>query len=295
MRRPARHDDLHRPGLPDRREARGGRRAARDRAAGAAPVDAPLEILETGVPVIVQMPGRFAWLDDDTLAITTFADAERQGAVDGAQDRRLRRARRARRSVLVPRGFVDCTNAGYNLREPGRSATSSRASRSARRAAPSVQQFDVWDPAARKLTPGAGRIQGRLAPVGLHEAGARGPAACTTSQGSKKPVRYLQPEHGTLVWGALDENGHPIGPTLVTPKKKVALALSDQRHLARRALAAVPQGLPAGAGRARPPARSAAQPAAGHDGSRRPHRAPRDPRGPGAPARRAEARRRRPR
>ena len=27
------------------------------------------------MPVIVQMPGRFAWLDDDTLAITTFADA----------------------------------------------------------------------------------------------------------------------------------------------------------------------------------------------------------------------------
>src|SRR3954468_24577793 len=44
-------------------------------APGAAPVDAPLDILETGVPVIVQMPGRFAWLDDDTLAITTFADA----------------------------------------------------------------------------------------------------------------------------------------------------------------------------------------------------------------------------
>ena len=37
-------------------------------------MDAPIEILETGVPVIVQMPGRFAWLDDDTLAITTFAD-----------------------------------------------------------------------------------------------------------------------------------------------------------------------------------------------------------------------------
>ena len=44
--------------------------------------------------------------------------------------------------------------------------------------------------------------------------------------GSKKPVRYLQPEHGTVVWGALDDNGHPSGPTLVTAKKKVTLALS---------------------------------------------------------------------
>jgi hypothetical protein len=45
-------------------------------------------------------------------------------------------------------------------------------------------------------------------------------------EGSKKPVRYLQPEHGTVVWGALDDSGHPVGPTLVTPRKKVALALS---------------------------------------------------------------------
>jgi hypothetical protein len=44
--------------------------------------------------------------------------------------------------------------------------------------------------------------------------------------GSKKPVRYLQPEHGTLVWGALDGSGHPEGPTLLSPKRKIALALS---------------------------------------------------------------------
>jgi hypothetical protein len=51
-------------------------------------------------------------------------------------------------------------------------------------------------------------------------------------QGSKKPVRYLQPEHGTLVWGVLDESGHPIGPTLVTPKKKIPLAvgINDISH-----------------------------------------------------------------
>ena len=45
-------------------------------------------------------------------------------------------------------------------------------------------------------------------------------------ENSKKPVRYLQPEHGAVVWGALDDSGHPVGPTLVTPKKKIALAVS---------------------------------------------------------------------
>ena len=83
-------------------------------AASVAPVDAPIEILETGVPVIVQMPGRFAWLDDDTLAITTFADPNAKApwmvrkimAYDVPSHTG---------SVLVQRGFIDCINAGHNL------------------------------------------------------------------------------------------------------------------------------------------------------------------------------------
>ena len=53
-----------------------------------------------------------------------------------------------------------------------------------------------------------------------------------TCWAARSPVRYLQPEHGTVVWGALDDNGHPSGPTLVTAKKKVTLALSvnDMSH-----------------------------------------------------------------
>ena len=50
------------------------RAVAAPSAGAAAPTDAPLEVIDTGVPVITQVPGRFAWLDNDTLAITTFAD-----------------------------------------------------------------------------------------------------------------------------------------------------------------------------------------------------------------------------
>ena len=39
-----------------------------------APTDAPLEVVDTGAPVVKPVPGRFAWLDNDTPAITTFAD-----------------------------------------------------------------------------------------------------------------------------------------------------------------------------------------------------------------------------
>ena len=195
---------------------------ARASAAGSAPVDAPIEILETGVPVIVQMAGRFAWLDDDTLAITTFADpnAKAPWMVRRivAYDVPSRRS-----SVLVPRGFVDCTNAAYNLVSLETGDLESRFAVGSH-GAPSVQQFQVWDPAARKLTPAPPEFKAAWHPsacmkpapedLGVHDLLA-----------SKKPVRYLQPEHGTLVWGTLDDNGHPTGPALVTARKKVPLAL----------------------------------------------------------------------
>ena len=191
--------------------------------AGAAPTDAPAEILDTGVPVIVQMPGRFAWLDNDTLAITTFADANAKAPwmvrKIVAYDVPARRA-----SLLVARGFVDCTNAGYNLVSLELGDLESRFAIGSR-AAPAVQQFQVWDPAARKLGPASAEFK-----AGWHPSACMKPApedlGVHDLQGSKKPLRYLQPEHGTVVWGALDDNGHPVGPTLVTPKKKVVLAMS---------------------------------------------------------------------
>ncbi len=198
-------------------------------AAGAAPVDAPLEILDTGVPVIVQMPGRFAWLDDDTLAITTFADANAKAPWMVrkiiAYDVPSRRS-----SLLVPRGFMNCTNAGYKLVSLDTGDLESRFAIGSH-AAPSVQQFAIWDPAAHALGPAPAEFK-----AGWHPSACMKPApedlGLHDLQGSRKPLRYLQPEHGTVVWGALDDNGHPSGPTLVTPRKKVALALSvnDMSH-----------------------------------------------------------------
>jgi len=194
---------------------------------GSAPVDAPLEILETGVPVITQMPGRFAWLDDDTLAITTFADPHAKApwmvrrivawSVPGRSA-----------SVLVPRGFIDCANATHHLVSLEVGDLESRFAIGSR-AAPAVQQFATWDPIAHKLGPA-------IDAAGWHPRACLKPApedlGVRDLLASKKPVRYLEPEHGTLTWGALDDSGHPAGPTLVTPKKKFALALtlSDISH-----------------------------------------------------------------
>ena len=198
-------------------------------ATGAAPVDATLEIQDTGVPVIVQMPGRFAWLDDDTLAITTFADANAKAPwmvrKIVAYDVPSRRS-----SLLVPRGFMACANAGYKLVSLDIGDLESRFAIGSK-AAPSVQQFAIWDPVAHALAPAPAEFK-----AGWHPAACMKPApedlGVHDLLASKKPVRYLQPEHGTVVWGALDDNGHPTGPTLVTPKKKVTLALSvnDMSH-----------------------------------------------------------------
>ncbi|MBW8757532.1 MAG: hypothetical protein JF586_07975 [Burkholderiales bacterium] len=194
---------------------------------GSAAVDAPLEILETGVPVITQMPGRFAWLDDDTLAITTFADPHAKAPW---MVRRIVAWTVSSRSasVLVPRGFLDCANASHHLVSLEIGDLESRFAIGSR-AAPAVQRFAPWDPVAHRLGPvvdGAGWHPGaclKPAPedLGVHDL-----------LTSKKPLRYLEPEHGTLTWGALDDSGHPTGPTLVTPKKKLALALtlSDISH-----------------------------------------------------------------
>jgi hypothetical protein len=193
----------------------------------AAPTDAPLEILDTGVPVILQMPGRFAWLDDDTLAITTFADPDAKAPW---MVRRIVAYAVPTRTVgvLVPRGFMTCTDPGHRLVSLETGDLESRFAVGSH-AAPSVQQFAQWDPATRKLTPAtdaAGWHPGACLKPAPEDLGVHDLLA------SRKPVRYLEPEHGTLTWGALDDSGHPAGPALVTPRKKVplAVAINDISH-----------------------------------------------------------------
>jgi len=198
-------------------------------ATSGAPVDAPIEILETGVPVIVQMPGRFAWLDDDTLAITTFADPNAKAPWMVRKIMAYDVPSHAS-SLLVQRGFIDCINAGHNLVGLEIGDLESRFA-IASRAAPAAQQFEIWNPASRALTPAPAEYKTEWHPTACMKP-APEDLAIHDLLGSKKPVRYLQPEHGTLVWGTLDDAGHPIGPTLVTAKNRVTLAatISEVSH-----------------------------------------------------------------
>jgi hypothetical protein len=191
--------------------------------AGGAPVDAALEILETGVPVIVQMAGRFAWLDNDTLAITTFGDPQAKVPWMVRKIVTFDLPTHASRT-LVPRGFLACTNPSYRLVSLELGDLESRFAVGSR-AAPAVQQFQVWDTATHALAAAPAEFKAAWHPGSCMKPAPEDLALHDLST-SKKPVRYLQPEHGTLAWGALDDAGHPTGPTLMAPKKKVTLSLS---------------------------------------------------------------------
>jgi hypothetical protein len=196
-------------------------KAAAGAATGSAVPDAPLAAIETGIPVITQLAGKFAWLDADTLAITTFGDPKAKVpwmvrkivAFDVATNAT---------STLVPRGFIDCANAEFDLVGLEIGDLESRFAVGST-AAPAVQQFRLWDAASRTLVPAPADYK-----AGWHPKACLKPApedlAIDDLLGNKKPVRYLQPEHGTLEWASLDAQGHPEGPSLHTPKRKIMLA-----------------------------------------------------------------------
>ncbi len=186
-------------------------------------VDAPLEIVETGIPVVTQMIGKFAWLDDDTLAVTTFGDPRAKVPWMVRKIVAFDIATRAT-ATLVPRGFMDCTNAEYNLVGLEIGDLESRFAIGSK-AAPAVQQFQLWNPDTHQLAPAPAEYK-----AAWHTRACMKPSpedlGTADLLGSKKPLRYLQPEHGVIAWGDLDSSGHPEGPSLRTPRRKVALALS---------------------------------------------------------------------
>ena len=192
--------------------------------------DAPLAAIDTGIPVITQLAGRFSWLDADTLAVTTFGDPKAK--VPWMVRRIVAFDVPARTSaVLVPRGFLACTNPEFSLVSLEVGDLESRFAVGST-AAPPVQQFRLWDAGAHALAPAPAEYQ-----AGWHPKACLKPApedlGTADLLGSKKPMRYLQPEHGTLEWAGLDAQGHPEGPSLHTPKRKVmltGLSINDISH-----------------------------------------------------------------
>jgi hypothetical protein len=208
--------------LPETRAAAGG-------SASTVP-DAPLTAIDTGIPAITQLPGKFTWLDADTLLVTTFGDPKAKVPWMVRKIVAFDVASRTT-STLLPRGFIDCSNAEFELVGLQVGDLESRFAVGST-APPAVQQFRLWDAATRTLVPAPADYK-----AGWHPRACLKPAPEDLGVGdllaSKKPMRYLQPEHGTLEWASLDAQGHPEGPSLHGPKRKVMLAglsINDISH-----------------------------------------------------------------
>jgi hypothetical protein len=185
-------------------------------------VDAPLPLVETGVPAITQYAGRFGWLDADTLALTTYSDPPAKAPW---MVRRVVAFDLPRRTAttLVQRGFLDCTDPAHGLVSLEIGDLESRFGIGGTGQSP-AGRFDAWNPSTHALEPTpAGAFAGwhphacvKTAPDDL---------AVADLALSKKPMRYLEPEHGVIEWG-LGADGHPMPPTLQGAKHHAVLPLS---------------------------------------------------------------------
>jgi hypothetical protein len=206
-------------------------RAGRAAPPGGGLPDAPLAAIDTGVPVITQMVGRYAWLDADTLAITTFSEPR------GATPWMVRRvvafdAGSHAVKTLLPKGFLECADPMHALVSVEIGDLESRFGGGSK-AAPATQQFEVWMSDSRALAAAPAGVSAGWHP---HSCAKVAPEDMALSDlfWSKKPMRYLEPEHGELAWG-FGADGHPQAPSLRTAKKKTMLPLgiNDISHEVR--------------------------------------------------------------
>ncbi len=187
-------------------------------AAGPVP-DAPLPVVETGVATIEQVPGRLAWLDADTLAVTTYTEprakvawiARRVVAVD---------TRSHAVATLVPKGFLDCSNPDTGL--VGVQVGDLESAFGVHADAPKpVHQFLAWNPASHAVAPAPADLAAGVHAASCLRTRPEDVAANDWWEGSRA-LRYLGPKDGVIRWG-MGDSGRPEGPSLQNGSRKTML------------------------------------------------------------------------
>lgn len=182
--------------------------------------DVPIPIIETGIRMLDQLPGKFAWLDSDTLAVTTYGDDSVQFPWTVrkivAFDVRTKTSRN-----LLARGFLTCVNPQeelVSLFEGDLQSMYVGGSKSP----PPVPQFYKWSSSRKELTP-----------AGSEYKTSWNASACLKTRPedvngidwmvNHKPIRYLQPNHGVITWDSVYlGNREPL--TLQRGQKSIPLA-----------------------------------------------------------------------
>ncbi len=157
-------------------------------------VDAPAPLMNTEVALLDQTTGDFAWLDDHTLAITTYAETG-ETASRGAKKVVAYDTRSKNTTTLVPRGSLMCTNPAAGVVGIETGAQRKRYFPRPLSPGPAPHLFQ-WDAARSALVP---------ADLALKQ---WNPGLCLKTSAAdliepalslaEKPLRYLQPQHGVI-------------------------------------------------------------------------------------------------
>ena len=175
--------------------------------AQAAIPDAPLPVVDTGIPALKQVPGRFVWLDDDTLAVTTYGDEKI--SVDWASRKIVAYSvKRNATETLISKGFLTCSNPSHQMVSLELGDLQSMYIGNSKEPPP-VRKLHRWDSSARKLVDDDARLSQAWHPYFCVQMPV---SEFNEAMQSWVSYRYLQPGDGRLEWDATEQS--KAGPVL---------------------------------------------------------------------------------
>ena len=197
-------------------------------AAGTARIpDAELPLIETGVAMLPNARGPFAWLDAHTLAITTFAGDPGATNAWTAQQVVAFDTRSRKRHAIVPQGRLTCTNPPASV--VSATVGDTRAYFLGREFGPApVPQWFKWDGAAKRLVPW---------PDGAHPDWNDSLCRQTLAEDARQPIPgahnnqpriYLQPGEGFITWDRAFGNA-PQPVRLKSGNREVTLDVTSDK------------------------------------------------------------------
>jgi hypothetical protein len=169
-------------------------------AAGAAKIpDAELPIIETGVAMLPNARGPFAWLDSHTLAITTFAGDPQATNSWTSQQVVAFDTRSRQRRTIVPQGRLTCTNPPASVVSTTVGDTRAYFLGSKYGPAP-VRQWFKWDGTASRLVPWPDRAHANWNNSLCRQTLAEDVNELMPGVHRDQPRIYLQPGEGFITW-----------------------------------------------------------------------------------------------
>ncbi|WP_374568559.1 hypothetical protein [Ideonella sp.] len=197
-------------------------------AAGATKIpDAELPVIETGVAMLPNARGPFAWLDAHTLAITTFAGDPRATNAWTSQQVVAFDTRNRQRHTLVPQGRLSCTNPPAGVVSAVVGDTRAYFQGSEFGPAPATQWFK-WDGAANRLVPWPERAHPNWNSSLCRQTLAEDVRHPMPGADNGQPRLYLQPGEGFITWHRAFGN-EPQPVRLISGDREIALDVTSDR------------------------------------------------------------------